>query len=197
MKRILMISAALLMSILCTACLNNFNDFAVQELNNKAKEYLNKGEIEKAICRLESNVDLNGNIFETRYNLSVAYIQAKEFEKALAQIKIAKELNPENTDVYYLEGACEEGIAASIEENNETSADGEAKEAKKLSEEDKANIAKHLDLAIGSYEKYIAENPNAEDKVAVEEKITELTGEITKYDPTYKKAEPKSGNAEN
>ena len=97
-----MILSALFMSVMCTACLNNFNNFAVQELNNKAQEYLNKGEIEKAISRLESNVDIDGSIFETRYNLAVAYIQAKEFEKALAQIKVAKELKPENADVYWL-----------------------------------------------------------------------------------------------
>lgn len=196
MKRILMISMALLMSILCTACLNNFNDFAVQELNNKAKEYLNKGEIEKAICRLESNVDLNGNIFETRYNLAIAYIQAKEFEKALTQIKVAKELNPENADVYYLEGVAEEGIATSIE-NNENGAEGEASEPKKLSEEDKTKIAQHLDLAIDSYEKYITENPEAKDKNEISEKIAELTSEITKYDPSYKKTEPQNDGAEN
>lgn len=192
-----MISMALLMSILCTACLNNFNDFAVQELNNKAKEYLNKGEIEKAICRLESNVDLNGNIFETRYNLAIAYIQAKEFEKALAQIKTAKELNSENADVYYLEGVAEEGIATSIEKNNENGAEGEASELKKLSEEDKAKIAQHLDLAIASYEKYITESPEAKDKNEISEKITELTGEITKYDPSYKKVEPQNDDVEN
>lgn len=184
-----MILTALFMSIMCTACLNNFNSFAIQELNNKAQEYLSKGEVEKAISRLESNIDIDGGIFETRYNLAVAYIQAKEFKKALAQIKVAKELKPENADVYYLAGVAAEGLATSIIEDSE---DEEKSDNKKLSAEDKAELAENLNLAIESYNQYIEKNPEAKDKAAVEEKMMDLMNEVVKYDVT---TAPKDANA--
>ena len=192
MKKVLMIFMALFMSVMCTACLNNFNSFAIQELNNKAKEYLNKGDMEKAISRLESNVDLDGNIFETRYNLAVAYTQAKEYEKALAQLKVAKELNPENADVYYLTGVAAEGKANEIIEADEDDND----EKKKLSLEDKTEIAKNFALAIESYDTYITKNPETKEKTAIEEKMMELMNEVIKYDPTYK-SQTENTNAEN
>ena len=185
-----MILSALFMSVMCTACLNNFNNFAVQELNNKAQEYLNKGEIEKAISRLESNVDIDGSIFETRYNLAVAYIQAKEFEKALAQIKVAKELKPENADVYYLNGVAAEGRANQIIEGDDDLAE-DKDEDKKLSAEDKQEITNHLKQAIDSYNKYIEKNPETKDTSAVEEKMMELMNEIVKYDTAQKQTTTK------
>lgn len=189
-----MILTALFMSIMCTACLNNFNSFAVQELNNKAQEYLNKGEVEKAISRLESNVDIDGGIFETRYNLAVAYVQAKEFEKALAQIKVAKELKPENADVYYITGVAAEGIATSIMEGDDDS-DEDKNENKKLSAEDKQKLAENLNLAIESYNQYIEKNPEANDKAAVEEKMMDLMNEVIKYETTDKQTSTKNTKA--
>ncbi|MBQ3102237.1 tetratricopeptide repeat protein [bacterium] len=194
MKKVLMILTALFMSIMCTACLNNFNSFAVQELNNKAQEYLNKGEVEKAISRLESNVDIDGGIFETRYNLAVAYVQAKEFEKALAQIKVAKELKPENADVYYITGVAAEGIATSIMEGDDDS-DEDKNENKKLSAEDKQKLAENLNLAIESYNQYIEKNPEANDKAAVEEKMMDLMNEVIKYETTDKQTSTKNTKA--
>ncbi len=194
MKKVLMILTALFMSIMCTACLNNFNSFAVQELNNKAQEYLNKGEVEKAISRLESNVDIDGGIFETRYNLAVAYVQAKEFEKALAQIKVAKELKPENADVYYITGVAAEGIATSIMEGDDDS-DEDKNENKKLSTEDKQKLAENLNLAIESYNQYIEKNPEANDKAAVEEKMMDLMNEVIKYETTDKQTSTKNTKA--
>lgn len=194
MKKVLMILTALFMSIMCTACLNNFNSFAVQELNNKAQEYLNKGEVEKAISRLESNVDIDGGIFETRYNLAVAYVQAKEFEKALAQIKVAKELKPENADVYYITGVAAEGIATTIMEGDDDS-DEDKNENKKLSTEDKQKLAENLNLAIESYNQYIEKNPEANDKAAVEEKMMDLMNEVIKYETTDKQTSTKNTKA--
>ncbi len=194
MKKILTILVALFMSVMCTACLNNFNSFAVQELNNKAKDYLNKGELNKAISRLESNVDLDGGKFETRYNLAVAYIKAEEFEKALAQIQIAQGLNPENADIYYLKGNAAEGLANSLIEDDDDQED--KNEQKKLSQEDKTKIAKNLGLAVEAYNEYITKNPETEDKAAIEAKMVELLNEIIKYDPTYNQTETKDASAE-
>ena len=49
MRKVFLILTLLMVSVLTTACINNF---AVQELNNKAKIYLEKGDTEKAISRL-------------------------------------------------------------------------------------------------------------------------------------------------
>ena len=90
MKKLTLFLAILFVSVLCSACINNI---AIQELNNKAQELMQKGDIQGAISRLESSVDLDGTIFETRYNLGVAYISAQEFKKAQTQLEEAIEQN--------------------------------------------------------------------------------------------------------
>ena len=46
MKKAFLLLTVLLISVLSTACINNF---AVQELNNKAKEFMDKGDYSSAI----------------------------------------------------------------------------------------------------------------------------------------------------
>ena len=80
MKKTLLLLSILFIAVISTACINNF---AVQELNNKAKAYLDNGDYLSAINRLESSIDLDNTIFETHYNLAVAYTMAENFEKAV------------------------------------------------------------------------------------------------------------------
>ena len=61
MQKLLSILLLLFISVVTTACINNF---AVQELNNKAKEYLDKGDTQTAICRLKSSLDLDNTVFQ-------------------------------------------------------------------------------------------------------------------------------------
>ena len=75
MKKIILLITVLFVSVISTACINNL---AVQELNSKAQEYMEAGDIEKAICRLRSSIDLDANVFESHYNLGVALISAKQ-----------------------------------------------------------------------------------------------------------------------
>ncbi len=110
MKKLVIFLAVLFVSVMSSACINNF---AIQELNIKAKEYLDKGDYDEAIKRLESSVDLDGSIFETRYNLAVAYINKEEYAKAANQLSEAAALNPSNPDVYYTLGVAYEGEADS------------------------------------------------------------------------------------
>ena len=58
MKRIFLMITILFISVLSTACVNNL---AIQELNNKAQEYMEKGDVDAAIGRLEASLDLDGN----------------------------------------------------------------------------------------------------------------------------------------
>ena len=66
MKKVMLILAVLFIAVISTACINNF---AVQELNNKAKTFMDQGDYDSAINRLQSSIDLDGTIFETHYNL--------------------------------------------------------------------------------------------------------------------------------
>ena len=86
MKKALLLVSVLFISVVSTACINKF---AVQELNNKAKGYIEQGDYTNAIERLKSSVDLDNNVFETHYNLAVAYTQAEDYVNAINSFKKA------------------------------------------------------------------------------------------------------------
>lgn len=187
MKKLLVFLAVLFVSVMSSACINNF---AIQELNTKAKEYLDKGDYDEAIKRLESSVDLDGSVFEARYNLAVAYTHKEEFAKAVYQLNEAIKLSPSNPDAYYTLGVALEGEAyKKLEtisddtlqgEPEDSAADSEADEAKQA-EENAASAefaAKKLDEAIGAYEKYLKVSKDAKDADTIKEHIKELRAEI-------------------
>ena len=145
MKKIILLITVLFVSVISTACINNL---AVQELNSKAKEYMEAGEIEKAICRLRSSIDLDTNVFETHYNLGVALISAKQYEEAEKSLLNAIKLKPDFADAYYSLAVAQEEKAFEMinkeqqpdeEDRQETSADEpeDISEASEPSEESK------------------------------------------------------------
>ena len=184
MKKLLVFLAVLFVSVMSSACINNF---AIQELNTKAKEYLDKGDYDEAIKRLESSVDLDGTVFEARYNLAVAYTHKEEFQKAVDQLNEAVRLNPKNPDAYYTLGVAFEGLAykklENIKDDNmqgDAENDGEPlDEAKQAAEnlESATFAASKLDEAIKAYKKYLDISENKEDTDAVYEHIKELEAE--------------------
>ena len=98
MKKVILIASILFVAVASTACINNL---AVQDLNNKAKVYADRGDYTQAIERLKSSIDLEPSIFETHYNLGVALIANKEFDEAQKSLKTAIDLKPEFADSYY------------------------------------------------------------------------------------------------
>ena len=191
MKKVVLLITILFVSVISTACINNL---AVQELNSKAKEYMANGEIEKAICRLRSSIDLDTSIFETHYNLGVALIENKEFAEAQASLKNAIQLNPDHPDSYYsLSVACE-GEAEQIANGSSNNADKEdiseqddttsAETQKALTDADKTKIVDLLNSAIDNYNKYLSKKPDSEDKEKIETQISYINSEIKKYNPT-------------
>ena len=192
MKKVILLITVLFVSVISTACINNL---AVQELNNKAKAYLEAGETDKAICRLRSSIDLDTNIFETHYNLGVALIQNKEYEEAQKSLENAINLKPDFPDTYYslalslqeqayalANPASEEEETADLaEETENTDISSEEAPAKELTEVQKQEIVEKFNLAIENYNKYLSKKPDAKDKESVASQVATLTEEIKKY----------------
>ncbi len=157
MKKLLSFLAILILGVLTSACMNNF---AIHELNELAKTYIDKGDVESAISRLESSIDLDENIYETRYNLAVAYLKVDNCQKALDNIKKAKELSPKEPSVYYTLGVAYNCAADKIK-NQEKS---ETLEEKELYND-------YLAEANAAYQQYIELAPDNDDIEAVKEQI--------------------------
>lgn len=197
MRKLTLFLAILFVSVLCSACINNI---AIQELNNKAQEYMQKGDIQSAICRLESSVDLDGTVFETRYNLGVAYISAQDFKKAQEQLKEAIKIKPDFADSYYSLAVAQESEAMKLLEddaNDETSVevavvpDGEDEfsDLKNISEQDAKILIDLLHDSLNSYNKYLELKPQTNDRSDVEAQMKYLEETAYKYALKYNLAE--------
>ena len=194
MKKLTLFLAILFVSVLCSACINNI---AIQELNNKAQELMQNGDIQGAISRLESSVDLDGTIFETRYNLGVAYISAQEFKKAQTQLEEAIKIKPEFADSYYSLAVAKESDALKIleeDENDQTNTEPQTAETqddetdglKNISEEEAKYLVDTLNSSTELYKKYLELKPQSNDKEEVEAQINYLEETISKYSQKYK-----------
>ena len=192
MRKLTLFLAILFVSVLCSACINNI---AIQELNNKAQEFMQKGDFQSAISRLESSVDLDGTVFETRYNLGVAYISAQEFKKAQEQLNEAIKIKPDFADSYYSLAVAQESEALKIledDEDDETNVEVEVVEdndefsnLKNISEEEAKQLVDMLSNAVNSYKKYLELKPDTNDKSDVEAQISYLQDTAAKYAQKY------------
>lgn len=205
MKKVVLLITILFVSVISTACINNL---AVQELNNKAKEYMANGETEKAICRLRSSIDLDTSIFETHYNLGVALIEVKEYAEAQASLENAIKLKPDFADSYYslamamenqaddiINGRTNEDKTLNAEQTEETAKQADAKAKKELTEAEKNKVVELLNGAVDNYNKYIVKKPDAEDKDKVEEQIRFVNEQIGQYNSLRSNAMPDVENA--
>lgn len=193
MKKTFLLATILFISVISTACINNF---AVQELNNKAKAYMDKGDYSSAIERLKSSVDLDDSLFETHYNLAVAYTQAEDYENAMHSYNKAIKLNPDFADSYYSLAVCEENLAKDIisfrlsvdEDGNiqkpEVSAENSdevSTEEKKLSEPAIKKITELLNNAKEDYGLYLDKSQNPSEEEAIKNKTEELNSLLEKH----------------
>lgn len=183
MKKVISIASILIVAVISTACINNL---AVQDLNNKAKAYADKGDYVQAIERLKSGIDLDPSIFETHYNLAVVYTQAEDYINAIDEYKTVIKMKPDYADSYYALGTAENNLAIEIKKgnvrlNNEgkpervtTLADDSAE--LKLTSDETSLIGELYKAAVANYEKYLELNPKAEDKAEVKESIARING---------------------
>jgi hypothetical protein len=78
MRKLLQFLFILVLGVFCCACVNNF---AVHELNQKAYKYMESGNTQAAISRLEASVDLDGD--KSNVNLIFSSIKDKLFNLLL------------------------------------------------------------------------------------------------------------------
>ncbi len=196
MKKALLLVSILFISVVSTACINNF---AVQELNNKAKAFIDQGDYTNAIERLKSSIDLDDTVFESHYNLAVAYTAAEDYPNAIEAYKKAIALNPDFADAYYSLAVAEEDYAADL-------AKGELKldnagQPVKVKEEEIPDIDKLvltpetlklidtlLEDAVKQYGLYLQKGVDIKDGDDVRQKIDELNLERTKNNEENSKA---------
>ena len=190
MKKALMIVSVLLVAVISTACINNM---AVQELNNKAAEFMQKGDYESAMNRLQASLDLDSTMYETYYNLGVAAINAQKFDKAIDALEGGIKIKPDFADFYYSLGIAQSEKANEIidkaEENlNEDAATAEnvnernvVMEAEKRTEASEARkeAVELKKAAVDNLTKYLEMKPDATDKETIEALIEESNAFIS------------------
>ena len=183
MKKVLLIASVLFVAVVSTACINNL---AVQDLNNKAKMYADKGDYTQAIERLKSSIDLDPSVFETHYNLAVVYTQAEDYINAVEEYKKVIGMKPDMADSFYSLATAENNLAVDMMQGrvrmnvDETlytpkAEDINFEEKIKLTDKEENLIKELKESAVQNYEKYLELNPNAQDKADVEQQIQKLT----------------------
>ena len=155
MKKAIFIVTILFVAVISTACINNM---AVQELNNAAKSYMDKGDYAAAIERLESSLELDKTVYETHYNLGVAYIDDKQYQKAIDSLNNAIKLNSKYANTYYTLAIAQEKYADSLvsaeEEEQELSTDPDYG-YKNASDSLKEQMIESYLSSIANYKKYL------------------------------------------
>lgn len=209
MKKALLLVSILSISVFSTACINNF---AVQELNNKAKTFMEQGDYQGAIERLKSSIDLDDTIFESHYNLAVAYTQSEDYINAISAYQKAIELKPDFADAYYSLAVALESLAVSIEsgdvsvnENGEivkpdldnnselSNVDDISLQPKTLSPQAKKVKNDLLTEAVNNYNKYLEIAQNPQDAEDVKAKVKSLQEQIL---PVADSSEAKNAEVE-
>lgn len=192
MKKVLLIVSILTVAVISTACINNL---AVQDLNNKAKSFMEQGDYTQAIERLKSSIDLDPSVFETHYNLAVAYTKAEDYVNASEQYQKALELRPNDADVYYSLATAQNNLAVDMQQGKiRINVDGSLYTVKpdevnfdektELSDKEEEIVAQYYDAAVQNYRKYIELNPSASDRAEVEEQINRILNPQTEPQAT-------------
>lgn len=163
MKKALLIASVLFIAVISTACINNI---AVQELNNKAQEYMQKGDYDSAINRLQASIDLDATMYETYYNLGIAATNAKKYDVAIEAFEDGIKIKPDFPDFYYSLAVAQYDFAEDLISTSD--------DKKEITPEDKNKAEELKALAIQNANKYLELKPNAEDKNDVENFIKDL-----------------------
>lgn len=174
MKKVILLFTILSVSVLTTACINNF---AIKELNTKAESYMDKGDTEMAICRLKASLDLDDGVYQTHYNLAVAYNNINNYEGVVTEAQKVLDLKPDFYDALYIMAVAKENLAYQSIESVENPYD--------LSMEQISDFNDKANEAVDTYNKYLENKPNAPETEQINSKISELNGKIKEYTDIY------------
>jgi len=174
MRKAILTVMILTIAVFSTACINNF---AVQELNNKAKTYLDQGNYKAAISRLQASVDLDNTIFETHYNLGIACTNAEKYTDAIKAFSEAAKLKPEIKDTYYSMAVAQENYARTlyakkykvIENKNGT---------EKMELTSKEEVIRMFKNAVNSYSKFLEMQPTQEEMAMANKQIEKIKTDL-------------------
>ena len=164
MKKALLIASVLFIAVISTACINNI---AVQELNNKAAEYMQKGDYEAAVNRLQASIDLDSTMYDTYYNLGIAATNAKKYDVAIDALENGLKIKPDFTNFYYSLAVAQAEYADDLEDLSDNLKDDDLKK-------NEAKIADLKNSALANAQKYLETSPQAEDREEIEELIEDL-----------------------
>ena len=164
MKKALLIASVLFIAVISTACINNI---AVQELNNKAAEYMQKGDYEAAVNRLQASIDLDSTMYETYYNLGIAATNAKKYDVAIDALENGLKIKPDFTNFYYSLAVAQAEYADDLEDLSDNLKNEDLKK-------NEAKIAELKNSALANAQKYLETSPQAEDREEIEELIEDL-----------------------
>lgn len=179
MKKVILVASILFVAVASTACINNL---AVQDLNNKAKMYADKGDYAQAIERLKSGIDLDPSFYETHYNLAVVYTKAEDYVNAVEEYKKVLEMRPNVADTYFSLATAENNLAVdmtqgrvriNVDDSLYTPKADEINFDEKYEPDEKTQnyINELYSAAAENYKKYLELNPQASDKSDVEKQI--------------------------
>ena len=171
MKKILLLFTILFISVITTACINNF---AIQELNNKAETYLNNGDTETAICRLKSSLELDDEIYQTHYNLAVAYNTIGNYQGSFEESEKVIALKPDFANAYYTMALAKESLAFEILNKQD-----------ELTLDEIADFNNKATEAVEAYNKYLVMNTDQEETEKINKKISEINEKIQEYSTLY------------
>ena len=160
MKKIFKLLALLLITSIMTACTNSF---AARKLTNSGNAFLEEGDFTQAISRFESALELNSDVFETRFLLSKAYYSQQKCDKALENIIIASHLNDSSSVVYSLMGRSYECYANSIYNKNLKDKEQNNIIRQGYNKRDLDQYIYNLEKSVDSYKKYYTMTPTAYD----------------------------------
>ena len=150
---------------------------------------MEQGDYQSAIARLKSSIDLDDTIFETHYNLAVAYTKAEDYGNAIESYQKAIAINSDVADVYYSLAVAQSNLALDLAKGTVRVNDsGEMytpseEELEQETSEYKPNeqvlkmISDLNEEAINNFNTYLNKAPNSPDYQDVSEKIKELQAE--------------------
>ncbi len=184
MRKLFVFVSVLFTAMFTSACIHTL---AVQELNQIAAKYLDDGDIPSAISRLESSIDLDPNIYESRYNLAVAYIKVNACEKAILQAEEAKKLIKEEPAINYTLGVAYDCAAHQIFEKEND--DGEIEEITYSNPDEDYKMGTkfidYLEKANDNYKIYTQLVPSADDADEVLRTISQNDEKLSEMKQKY------------